>query len=254
MDAEQYGSTVMRPCPWFLSVSGGDTSGFHLTVIIHSAMFVKSSQVEAFSEAVAVPYLNRHDRKQQPVKMRERRHYKMKRPVFLTSRSWWPLVSLITALRPRMGENPLNNLKKIKDKEKLTPKFDADRGIHCFSTAPQPHSVDFQLSETPCGALVHHSSRRTSKTTWDQVSRNFQALFFANQLRFYIRKCAIIITIKLWPNSLSGHRHTRSWWKNSPDALVSVALRDQPELLQVSESGASDQFALTPLCTWTQWT
>lgn len=80
----------------------------------------------------------------------------------------------------------------------------------------------------------------------------FRHCFFANQLRFYIRKCPIIITIKLWPNSLSGHRHTRSWWKNSPDALVSVALRDQPELLQVSESGASDQFALTPLCTWTQ--
>lgn len=112
MDAEQYGSTVMRPRPWFLSVSGGDTSGFHLTVVIHSTVFVKSSQVEAFSEAVAVPYLNRHDHKQQPVKMLERRHYKMKRPVFLTSRSWWPLVSLITALRPRMGENPLNNLKK----------------------------------------------------------------------------------------------------------------------------------------------
>lgn len=63
------------------------------------------------------------------------------------------------------GRESTQQPKKIKDKEKLTPKFDADRGIHCFSTAPQPHSVDFQLSETPCGALVHHSSRRTSKTT-----------------------------------------------------------------------------------------
>lgn len=39
------------------------------TVIIHPAVFVQGGQVEAFPEAVAVPYLNRDNIQQLPVKM-----------------------------------------------------------------------------------------------------------------------------------------------------------------------------------------
>lgn len=48
-----------------------------LTVVVHSAMFVEGSQVEAFPEAVVVPYLNSNNHKQQQsVKMLEHWSYR----------------------------------------------------------------------------------------------------------------------------------------------------------------------------------
>lgn len=52
--------------------------------------------------------------------------------------------------------------------------------------------------------------------------------------------------------SLSKSRNAGSRGEDRPDAPVLVVVRQQSPLLQVSQSGAPDQVALTPLCTDTR--
>lgn len=80
----------------------------HRTIFINLSVLFEGSQVEAFPEALAVPYLNSSNHKSS-VKMLK--HQSPHAEISLTSRSWWPPVSLTTALRPWIGESPLRNLK-----------------------------------------------------------------------------------------------------------------------------------------------
>lgn len=67
-----------------------------LTVIIHSAMFVEGSQVEAFPEAVAVPYLNSNNNQQQ-------QSIKMLNQLFLQSLFFTDLEELVATRFPDNG-------------------------------------------------------------------------------------------------------------------------------------------------------
>lgn len=75
------------------------------TIVVHASVLAQGGQVEAFPQAVAVPYLNKRQHSttfRQNVMGPER---------VLTSSSWPTPVSLTTARRPRTGESALSNLK-----------------------------------------------------------------------------------------------------------------------------------------------
>lgn len=99
----------------YVDASQWGRSSALLTIVIHSAMNVKGSEVEAFSESMAIPDLSSNKHRQQtvwPTGLFGMLGYSR----FTSSNCWFP-DSLTMAFKPRIGEKALSNLqcKKIKN-------------------------------------------------------------------------------------------------------------------------------------------